>query len=45
MIAEDTIAAISTPYGTGGIGIIRISGDRAFEIAKTIFKGKRILMK
>lgn len=41
MIAEDTIAAISTPYGTGGIGIIRISGDRAFEIAKTIFKGKK----
>lgn len=41
MINEDTIAAISTPYGTGGIGIIRISGDRAFEIAKRIFKGKR----
>lgn len=41
MINEDTIAAISTPYGTGGIGIIRISGDKAFEITKTIFKGKK----
>lgn len=41
MIIGDTIAAISTPYGTGGIGIIRISGNKAFEIAKTIFKGKK----
>ena len=28
----DTIAAISTPKGEGGIGIIRISGDKSFEI-------------
>lgn len=35
---SDTIAAISTPYGTGGIGIIRISGDRAFEITAGIFE-------
>ncbi len=33
-----TIAAISTPYGTGGISIIRISGDKAVEIADKIFK-------
>lgn len=33
----DTIAAISTPLGTGGVGIIRISGDRAFEIIGKIF--------
>lgn len=40
MYDSDTIAAISTPYGTGGIGIIRISGEKAFEIAGKIFKGK-----
>lgn len=33
-----TIAAISTPYGTGGISIIRISGGRALEIADKVFK-------
>ena len=33
----DTIAAIATPLGTGGVGIIRISGDKAFEIAEKIF--------
>jgi tRNA modification GTPase len=27
----ETIAAISTPRGEGGIGIIRISGDDSFE--------------
>ncbi|NLK20582.1 MAG: tRNA uridine-5-carboxymethylaminomethyl(34) synthesis GTPase MnmE [Epulopiscium sp.] len=38
---EDTIAAISTPLGTGGIGIIRISGKDAFAITNNIFKGKK----
>ena len=33
-----TIAAISTPPGAGGIGIIRISGPRAREILQTIFR-------
>lgn len=37
----DTIAAISTPYGTGGVGIIRISGPDAFEAASRIFKGRK----
>jgi tRNA modification GTPase len=37
----DTIAAISTPYGTGGLGIIRISGAEAFRIAGQIFTGRR----
>ncbi len=37
MYFEDTIAALSTPYGTGGIGIIRISGEKAFEVASKIF--------
>lgn len=32
----ETIAAISTPIGTGGVGVIRISGDKSFEIAKKI---------
>lgn len=40
-MTNDTIAAISTPYGLGGIGIIRISGDKAFEIAAGLFKGKK----
>jgi len=34
----ETIAAISTAIGEGGIGIVRISGPRAFEIAEKIFK-------
>jgi len=41
MYKEDTIAAISTPHGAGGVGIIRISGDKAFEIAERIFRGKK----
>ena len=36
----DTIAAISTPKGEGGIGIIRISGDKSFEILDKIFVKK-----
>ena len=34
----DTIAAISTPYGKGGVAIIRISGADALMIANKIFK-------
>jgi len=37
----DTIAAISTPLGEGGIGIVRISGKGALKIAKKIFKPKQ----
>ena len=36
----DTIAAISTPRGEGGIGIVRISGNNALEILGKIFKPK-----
>ncbi len=39
----DTIAAISTPRGIGGIAVIRISGDRAVEIVDRVFRGKREL--
>lgn len=34
---SDTIAAISTPAGSGGISVIRISGSRAVQIADSIF--------
>lgn len=37
----DTIAAVSTPPGEGGIGIVRMSGDRAVEIARSIFRPYR----
>ena len=33
----DTIAAVATPLGTGGVGVIRISGEKAFEIIEKIF--------
>ncbi len=36
----DTIAAISTPLGEGGIGIVRLSGPKALEIADKLFQGK-----
>jgi len=35
-IIQDTIAAIATPSGNGGVGIIRISGPSAFEISQVI---------
>ena len=38
----DTISAIATPLQTGAVGIIRISGEKAFEIVKHIFSGKEI---
>lgn len=36
---NSTIAAISTAQGAGGIGVIRISGENAIEIADKVFKG------
>lgn len=38
MIQADTIAAIATPTGTGGIGIIRASGPDAERIGRTLFQ-------
>jgi len=38
MLDQDTICGVSTPPGEGGIGIIRISGSRAIEIASMVFK-------
>jgi tRNA modification GTPase len=37
----DTICAISTPTGEGGIGIVRISGKKAHPIVKSIFKPRK----
>ncbi len=34
----DTIAAIATPVGAGAIGILRLSGERAVEIASACFR-------
>lgn len=36
----DTIAAVATSLGEGGISIIRVSGDKALPIVSSIFKGK-----
>lgn len=38
MIEFDTIAAVSTPPGEGGIGIVRLSGPDSFAIAERIFR-------
>ncbi len=40
MIQLETICALSTPQGIGAIGVIRVSGERTFEIVNKIFKGK-----
>lgn len=37
---KDTIVALSSPPGTGAIGLVRISGNTAIEITSAIFKGK-----
>ena len=41
----DTIAAIATAMGNSGIGIVRISGENAVEIAEKVFRaaGKKRL--
>ncbi|MCL2616036.1 MAG: tRNA uridine-5-carboxymethylaminomethyl(34) synthesis GTPase MnmE [Defluviitaleaceae bacterium] len=38
---NDTIAAISTPAGSGGIGIVRVSGSLALDILARLFRAKR----
>lgn len=39
---DDTITAIATPAGTGGIAVIRISGSQALSITQKIWKGKKL---
>ena len=41
----DTIAAVSTPFGKGGVAVIRLSGDEAFSVVSRVFfpvGGKRL---
>ncbi len=38
----DTISAIATPFGAAGVGVVRLSGDKAFEIAQKIFSNKTL---
>ena len=38
MLLQDTITAIATPFGTAGVGIIRVSGTQALEIGRRIFQ-------
>ena len=40
MSLTDTIVALATPAGTGAIGVIRLSGADAIQIANSIFTGK-----
>lgn len=43
MRTTDTIAAIATPMSESGIGIVRLSGEDAIEIADKVFRGRRAL--
>ena len=38
MLLSDTITAIATPFGTAGVGIIRVSGTSALKITRRIFQ-------
>ncbi|HXB44488.1 MAG TPA: tRNA uridine-5-carboxymethylaminomethyl(34) synthesis GTPase MnmE [Puia sp.] len=39
---DDTIVALATPPGVGAIGVIRISGNKSFDIADQLFPSKKI---
>ena len=39
---KDTIVALSTPPGVGAIAVIRLSGEKAFEIVDKVISGKKI---
>ncbi|HKR03439.1 MAG TPA: tRNA uridine-5-carboxymethylaminomethyl(34) synthesis GTPase MnmE [Bacteroidia bacterium] len=38
---NDTIVALATPAGTGAIGVIRLSGEKAFDVAGKVFSFKK----
>jgi len=40
MYNQDTIIALSTPSGSGAIGVIRLSGPEAISLTNTVFAGK-----
>jgi tRNA modification GTPase len=42
MPTDDTIVAIATPPGRGGIGVVRLSGDRACEIASRLIRFSKL---
>ena len=39
--SQEVIAAISTPSGEGGIAIVRLSGEKAWDVAGRVFRSKR----
>src|SRR4051794_37967811 len=39
-VRGETIAAVATPPGEGGVAIIRISGDQAAKVAQTVYSGR-----
>jgi tRNA modification GTPase len=41
VVAEETIAAISTAAGEAAIALVRISGENAIDVAESIFRGQR----
>src|SRR5437660_1403514 len=41
MLTSDTIAAIATPPGEGGIAIVRVSGPEALVVAARLFRPER----
>ncbi|MCX2478017.1 tRNA uridine-5-carboxymethylaminomethyl(34) synthesis GTPase MnmE [Pedobacter sp. MC2016-15] len=43
MITDETIVALSTPPGSGAIGVIRLSGKDAIAITNSVFSGKDLL--
>ena len=40
---DDTISAISTPVGIGGISVLRVSGENSIPVVKAIFRSKKNL--
>ena len=42
---SDTICAISTPYGSGGIAVVRVSGEQSIAIVGSLFRGRTNLRK
>ncbi len=41
---HDTIAAIATPVGEGGISVIRVSGEKAISLCNSLFSGGKSLL-
>jgi hypothetical protein len=39
---QDTIVALATPQGVGGVGVIRLSGPQSISLVNSVFKGKNL---